>query len=66
MKSLRKDILRTVLVTTSAGAFKGTLLKADQDFLTLEHASAVGASGSGPLDGRVLIPAASIVWMQVV
>ncbi|MCY4726708.1 hypothetical protein NYO98_10500 [Nocardioides sp. STR2] len=62
---MRRYIARTVVVNTAREAFTGTVAAADADVIVLEHAKVIEPTESD-LSGQVVVPAASVTWIQVV
>lgn len=67
MKSMRRYIARTVLVTTPAGhSFSGTLEAADADTVTLDRVTAIKGGVQNELGGVVIIATGPGTTAQVI
>lgn len=66
MRGFRAWIGRDVVVSTDSMDVKGRLIDVRGEIVVLRDASSVDRSGSTPVDGLLLVPAARIVYVQVV
>ncbi|WP_328660382.1 hypothetical protein [Nocardia salmonicida] len=64
MRYLRRDIGSRVVVQLDDVVWSGTLSACGRDHLELTHASA-GVVGPTPADGRIVIPALQVHYVQV-
>lgn len=66
MNDYKALIGRRVIVYTAFLSFDGTLSRVGRETLTLEPTEVVADDGSArPVDGQTVLPAASVLWMQV-
>lgn len=66
MSDYRRYVGHQVVVQLDDLSVSGTLVRAGQETLDLENAATLSPSGDPrPIDGVVLIPRASVDWVQV-